>query len=119
MTNGKIYYMNDNQLIFKTHFQKYNMKFYLRHNYLNVSFSYEQRVIVQNGQIIMVENLTHSMDYGLYIKIPNYNRANSKAYIYPKNETWGKLLLNCNDCINIDECKNESNEVLFYIVKNK
>ena len=75
---------------------------------------------MQNDQLVALDNVSNVNDYQIRLQIPNCSNENSKAYIYPKNETKKKVLLingNWNDHVNLVDYKTVSNEVLFIITK--
>ena len=121
MENGKIYNIDNNQLIFKLYLPKNYVNFIISHRVDIAHFkkSYANNTITHNDHLVVLDKQHDRNDYEIYLHIPNYNN-NSKAYMYPKNETGDKLLLKYgawNDNVNIDAFKNGSNEVLFMITK--
>ena len=123
MKNGNVCNIDSNQVIFKLHLPKNHREYFIYHHSKNASFAkkYTNILILHNDHFLVLDIKTNSSStYQIYLQIPNYDNANSKAYIYPKNETGNKLLLEngANKDINIDSFRNAGNEVLFQITKN-
>ena len=121
MENGKIYNINNDQLVFKLHLPKNHLKFYINHitNIAQLVTSYANNTITHNDHLVVLDNASNNNGYEIYLQIPNYDNNYSKAYMYPKNEAGDKLLLKytLNDNVNIDAFKNGSDKILFMITK--
>ena len=122
MENGKIHHIDDKQLIFKLNLPKNHRKLLISHHNNIALFATDNAkcVVVKNSQLVLFDNGNDENDYQIYLQIPNYNNDNFKSYLHQKIGNGEKLLLKNDHCwneINMDEYKNPSNEVLFYVTK--
>ena len=122
MENGKIYPIDDKQLIFKLHLPNDHHKFYIHHHNDINSVAEQNRTVInlQNDQLVVLNNATKKKDYRIFIQIPDYNNVNSQTYLYPENKKAEKLVLKIywNNDVNMFGFKTSTNEVLFQIIKN-
>ena len=122
MVNGEMYHVDDRQFIFKLYIPKNRRNFFITHHpdIAWLANTYPQYMTMQSDQLVVLDNLKYKNDHRNYLQTQNYNKTNSKAYMYPKNEKGKEYLLkyeNPSD-IDIDGYRNANNEVLFHITKN-
>ena len=121
MENGQIYYVKNQQLIFRLCIPKNHQKLWINHqnNIASLAKRHFDDVVVMNDHLLLLDNPINYNGYSIHLQIPNYNSDNSKCYLYHKDTNGENFLLKYGYYnINYDDYKTESNEILFHIIMN-